>query len=756
MQSCSIILRHARCVIASVLLVSMMSVATSASSQAQEAAKVEVVTQIGHFGGVFAVAFLPDGKHIVSGGGDETLKLWDIATGMLIRTIGEEKHGNGNVRAIALSPDGNRAVAVGDFGVALWDLASGDLIRKFDTLLDTPMSAAISRDGRRMLSGNNKTVKLWDLNTGELLRVFEAHTDDVEFVTFLPDGRHILSGGGDKTAKLWDAATGKLLRTFSQPIRGRLAVSSDGKLIVVAEDDTLTLIDTASGKTVRTIHESTTGALGASAVAVSPDRKLILVGANQTLRLVDSASGSLVRSFDGHKREITSVAFSPDGALAASSSYDNTIKLWNIAAGTLIRSFEGQTDEVTSVAFGERIYTVNANKKLRVWSSTTGQLIRTFDGLPHLEGIAAVENSQVLLAASNKIELLDTNTGDARNFAGHAEWNNFASMSMDRSVMISGGCDESIEIEGLTACIHGDVKLWDFSSGTLIRNLSGHDGEVTSIAISSDGTTVVSGGCDSIDDIQGPVCIQGRVKLWETATGKLLRDFGEYDGLVTAVAISPSGDQVLAGSYDGTLRLWDSATGQLLHLIKAHSNWIRTVAFSPDGSLLLSAADWENTLKLWDTKTGELLRNLEGHNQQITSATFSRDGRSLLSGSKDATARIWDVSTGKERVRLVASNSGTSLGMTPDGIFTASDEGMLSVVRGLAATVIGQVHQSLYNPDLVREALAGDPDGEVKRAAEVINLDKVIDSGPAPLVQIISHPSGGEFGYRPRHHRGPH
>ena len=84
----------------------------------------------------------------------------------------------------------------------------------------------------------------------------------------------------------------------------------------------------------------------------------------------------------------------------------------------------------------------------------------------------------------------------------------------------------------------------------------------------------------------------------------------------------------------------------------------------------------------------------------------------------------------------------------PKGFFTASqrDTDTLAIVRGFEVAAIGQVYQSLFNPDLVREALAGDPDGEVKRAAEVINLDKVLDAGPPPAVVITSHEPGSRSG----------
>src|SRR5262249_9484409 len=106
---------------------------------------------------------------------------------------------------------------------------------------------------------------------------------------------------------------------------------------------------------------------------------------------------------------------------------------------------------------------------------------------------------------------------------------------------------------------------------------------------------------------------------------------------------------------------------------------------------------------------------------------------------------LWDPATG-ELATLIGGLKREWLVVTPRGFFVASPEGanLLGIVRGLELTAIGQVHQSLFNPDLVREALAGDPDSEVRKAGEVINLDKVLDSGPAPLVEITSHSPGSK------------
>jgi hypothetical protein len=171
---------------------------------------------------------------------------------------------------------------------------------------------------------------------------------------------------------------------------------------------------------------------------------------------------------------------------------------------------------------------------------------------------------------------------------------------------------------------------------------------------------------------------------------------------------------------------------------EGHASWVRSIAFSADGNQVLSGSD-DNTLKLWDLASGQLLRTFQGHTGRVWSVAFSPDGARVLSGSRDATIRIWKVATGELLATLMGSATENWLTLTRDGFFAGSvnGDGILSIVRRLEITTISQVHQSLFSPDLVREALAGDPDGELKRATEITNLDKVIDSGPAPLIEII-------------------
>jgi hypothetical protein len=125
---------------------------------------------------------------------------------------------------------------------------------------------------------------------------------------------------------------------------------------------------------------------------------------------------------------------------------------------------------------------------------------------------------------------------------------------------------------------------------------------------------------------------------------------------------------------------------------------------------------------------------------RIQSVAFSHDGQRVVSGSVDTSVRVWDVVSGRDIATFIGGRGGEWL-VTPPAAFFAGTRDvnkLLGIVRGLEVTSIDQVHQSLFNPDLVREALAGDPNGEVKRAAEVVSLEKVIESRPAPSVAIAS------------------
>ncbi len=159
----------------------------------------------------------------------------------------------------------------------------------------------------------------------------------------------------------------------------------------------------------------------------------------------------------------------------------------------------------------------------------------------------------------------------------------------------------------------------------------------------------------------------GQIRTWQAQDGQLLLICSGHTGWITAVAYSPDGQWLASSSDDQTLRLWDSRTGQCLRILQGHTAGVTSVRYSPDGQQLASSSD-DQTVRLWDVHTGQCLRILLGHADRVLAVDYSPDGRWLASGGTDQTVRLWDRHTG-ECMHTLRGHKGwvTSVRFSPDG-----------------------------------------------------------------------------------------
>ena len=760
--------------------------------------KPELVIQAGHTKPINAVVFSPDGRWIASGGKDDTIKIWDLATGYVLRTLYAH---SSNVNALAVSPDGKFLAS-----------ASGDMTDKRDL-------STFKRGG--IVGGMaDNTVRVWDVLTGREIRVLRGHELPVGGVAFSTDGRSLTTASGD-SVKVWDLSTGNELRSqktkydksgmekydsirsfsiFGRDKRetqqaewqknlklsaSRIVVSGKGDLAAVGQPDKPIRIYHAN--TGRELRELTFKALPEaehSSIAFSSDARLVAYAKTNGLVSVEEAGTGreLYNLNTGVSQSPQRIAFSNNLLLTVTdpggTSEPPTMKLWDTTTGQFVRTLSTNEQNDNCVfgfsSDGRLLAIVGASSKtIRIIDVGTGRELRALptgasedNSRPKQAFLDAIDPKTLAdlkeRGITSREEIVDAieSLGTIANEkfpVGHA-----LTMSPDGRYLISRHMFLKNEV----------TEIWDVTTGTPVKVAENSpiqergkphfspDGRyrvtpnfpMKGIYTTSARDYNIFASSDDWDKIYDQ-----KVQIQDSRSGRKLREINAGKapdvGIVPVVGFNFDGSQMALTGYEDKRRvvlIYETETGRKVKTfgVNDENDPVATLAISADARLLTVAHT--TRIDMFEIASGKMIRTLP-HSGKITSLTFSPEGRFVVALGENNDKYIWDADTGEKLATLVnlsgafTNRDNDWLVVTPDGLFDGSPEGWNQILWQFGGntfdfTAAETFFNEFYYPGLLADIMSGSRPRAPKTLAQMDRRQ--------PEVNLLTQQQRGEISER--------
>ena len=486
-----------------------------------------------HTTAVHQVRFSPDGSTLAAGGGSNTVRLWDVATGTLRHTLIVP---TSTIERVRFSPDGSTlATGSWDGTVRLWDVATGTLLHTLsgDTYRVTDMR--FSPDGSTLATRNehDKEVRLWDVAAGVLWNTFRGHTLPILSINFGPDGSTLTTASADGTVRLWHVPTGVVRNTLEWQSFGRIAsvrFSPDGSTLAGGSGHgQVYLWDVSTGIVDKVLTKEDDPDGPVYGMNFSPDGRTLAtanIWANSVC-LWDVSTG-VPHNILGHPFTVNTVSFSPDGrTLATGMEPSYIVEMPTIIA---LNGFDDPNDLIEPPIPEFKIPT------LQVLDAITGFRKVSFVGYTNpVYSVSFNPEGSILGVGGRGLYLWDVSTG--KMLEEHFDIHIYQSVcfSPDGNTLATGSLD-------------GTVHLWNVATGTLrMRNtLKGHTNIAFDVCFSPDGNILATGSWD------------GTVRLWNVSTGTLSKVLTAAPWGVRSISFSPDGSLLAANNeFESTVLLWE-------------------------------------------------------------------------------------------------------------------------------------------------------------------------------------------------------
>ncbi len=656
----------------------------------------------GHLAPVNAVAFSVDGKYVLTGSSDLSIRVWESASGKEVRML------SGAIAAVSVvkvSPDGKIVLGGCENGqVLVWNYESGLLVSRL-SLHSAAVTAIDFFSNTKFLSGSmDRSALLYDLQAGKTITSVREHKYTIHSVAYFPDGGFFMTGGGDcppgqqtgsedPSVKMWDLQ-GNQVKTFrggwlsenddvnlvgfsadgqlafaGYPLASRLfdisanakvktkvaaavkfgCISQDRKMILSgAGYGVLELFDFATGKKLLTYTKLPVDSV--SSVAFSPDGSKIACGAGNRAFVLDAVSGEAISRLEGKSSGVLCVGFSPFGKYLATGGTDASIKIWDMEAGSMVKVLGGQTQPISSLAFSPD------NKKIAAASMANTGNVYDINSENIVYGFNGGSGSVLFSADGTKL------------------------LTVDKKADKYWGLLNAVKESKVLLYNAEDGKLQqDFHKKDLLS--LGRNRVNTCAVFSPDGKIVYVAGSEEfpLKNNRDKYESFGEIQMWNAVTGKYLKAMpDQHNPIITCMDISADGKLLVTGNNESSIYFWNRAMGKQTGGYNIHTKAVSTVNFSADGKYLLTAS-YDKTSKLMDIAAEKTLQTLKGHEAELYAARFSPDGKYIVTVSWDNSTRLWNASTGQELARLVSVDRDQWFVITPSGYFDGSEKALKTI-----------------------------------------------------------------------------
>jgi WD40 repeat protein len=569
------------------------------------------------------------------------------------------------------SPDGKQlATASYEPVIRLWDVQTGQPTHTLPLPLGKATDVAFSPDGHWLATANNESgdVTLWELATGRAPRKFASGASALASVTFAPDGQRLATFAFDGTVKVWALPTGRVLLTLrTEPVDDvmhGLRFSPDGRWLAA---------DARGGK----VWDAATGrerlaflpGRVVGKMAFSPDSQWVAVP-NATVKIYEVATGREIAELSNHLDFVFASAFAPDGKTLATAGRDQVVKLWSTKTWREQATIKGHSQSILSAEFapdGQSLATACLDGAAKVWPLASllnarpltadeigaVQVVRPATVI--LQPVAFDPDGKRLVAATTTTNAL----GERRNGADLRLWDLATGAQVFKLAAGATALHTAIFSadgrEVITGDAQGALKWHDAATGQVLRTQTTEQGALIALAASPEGRWLLAGS------------LAGGVSVWDLSSERLAYRV-PLPSPILAVACSRDSRLMAAVSFDRRVITWEAATGRIRADVQSpepRNDQFSALAFTPDNRQLLVIQD--AVLLVLDSTSGREVRRLTAHAKELSALTFSADGKRLITAANDRTVRLWDWMNWHELATLRTEVNPVAVNLSRDG-----------------------------------------------------------------------------------------